>query len=247
MAQRKILIVDDEPHIVEFLAMNLRQNGYTHCFSSDGETAIEMARIEQPDLILLDSMLPGISGVETCRILKQNAVTADIPVIFLSAKSEETDKVLGLAIGADDYMTKPFSIRELFARIEAVLRRSVKSQAFYGGYAADGGLAYGAGAMQSILRFQDLQIDLSAHNVEKAGAKIALSPAEFSILALVAGAQGKVVPRAVIIERLGLSGGDEDARSLDVHIRNLRKKLGTAINSAGYLETVRGIGYKINE
>lgn len=241
MAQRKILIVDDEPHIVEFLAMNLRQNGYMQCFSYDGETAIEIARTEQPDLILLDSMLPGISGVETCRILKQSSVTADIPVIFLSAKSEETDKVLGLTIGADDYMTKPFSIRELFARIEAVLRRSVKSQAFYGG------LGYGTGAQYSVLRFQDLQIDLSAHKVEKAGVKIALSPVEFSILALVSSAQGKVVPRAVIIERLGLSGGDEGARSLDVHITNLRKKLGTAINSAGYLETVRGIGYKINE
>lgn len=247
MAQRKILIVDDEPHIVEFLAMNLRQNGYAHCFSNDGETAIEMARNEKPDLILLDSMLPGISGVETCRILKQSSSTADIPVIFLSAKSEETDKVLGLAIGADDYMTKPFSIRELFARIEAVLRRSVKSQALYGSFAADAGNGYGARTQKTLIRFQDLEIDSSAHNVEKAGEKIALSPAEFSILALVAGAHGKVVPRAVIIEQLGISGGDEDARSLDVHIRNLRKKLGSSHNPAGYLETVRGIGYKINE
>jgi len=229
---RKILIVDDEPHIVEFLTMNLRQNGYDHCFAYDGESAIEKAVSDKPDLILLDSMLPGISGVETCRILKQTEKTASIPIIFLSAKSEESDKVLGLAIGADDYITKPFSLKELFARIEAVLRRSNRT-AFLGG-----------GKRR---RFQDIEIDIDGHIVEKSGERIQCSPVEFSILAILCEAEGKVVSRSLLIEKLLLSGGDAEARSLDVHIRNLRKKLGSSPNPYGYIESVRGVGFKINE
>ncbi len=229
---KKILVVDDEPHIVEFLAMNLRQNGYEQCFSYDGEDAIEKAKSEMPDLILLDSMLPGISGVETCRILKQTEKTASIPIIFLSAKSEEGDKVLGLAIGADDYITKPFSLKELFARIEAVLRRDNRN-AFPG--------------VSKKLKFQDIEIDIESHRVEKSDSRILCSPVEFSILSILAEAVGKVVSRTLLIEKLLLSGGDSEARSLDVHIRNLRKKLGPSPNPYGYIETVRGLGFKINE
>ena len=232
MLPRRILIVDDEPHIVEFLAMNLRQNGYDYCFAYDGECAIKKAISDKPDLILLDSMLPGISGVETCRILKQTEKTTRIPIIFLSAKSEESDKVLGLAIGADDYITKPFSIKELFARIEAVLRRSNRD-AFPGS--------------SNRRYFQDVEIDIDSHIVEKSGERIQLSPVEFSILSMLCDAKGKVVPRSLLIEKLLLSSGDAEARSLDVHIRNLRKKLGFSPNPYGYIETVRGIGLKINE
>lgn len=227
---KKILIVDDEPHIVEFLAMNLRQNGYEHCCAYDGETALEKAVADRPDLILLDSMLPGISGVETCRILKQTEKTASIPIIFLSAKSEESDKVLGLAIGADDYITKPFGLKELFARIEAVLRRSNK-------------YAFSGARNRS---FQDIVIEIDSHIVEKNGERIALSPVEFSILAILCEAEGRVVSRSLLIEKLLLSGGDIEARSLDVHIRNLRKKLGPSPNPYGYIETVRSLGFKIN-
>ena len=175
-------------------------------------------------------MLPGISGVETCRILKQTEKTTRIPIIFLSANSEESDKVLGLAIGADDYITKPFSIKELFARIEAVLRRSNRD-AFPGS--------------SNKRYFQDVESILS-HIAEKRE-RIQLSPVEFSILSMLCDAKGKVVPRSLLIEKLLLSSGDAEARSLDVHIRNLRKKLGFSPNPYGYIETVRGIGLKINE
>jgi DNA-binding response OmpR family regulator len=237
--KKRILVVDDERHIVEFLVMNLKQNQYDSLTAFDGWETIDLARRELPDLILLDSMLPGMSGIETCRALKQDMRTARIPIIFLTAKSEESDKVIGLGLGADDYITKPFGLRELFARIEAVLRRS-------------GSLAQPAGA--AVLRLQDIAIDTEGFSVERSGERIALSPTEFSLLSTLARSADKVVDRGELAEALGLgarTGASAEAespggRSLDVHLRNLRRKLGGSPKACGYIDTVRGFGLKAN-
>lgn len=235
MGRRKILVVDDEPHIVEFLAMSLRQQQYDSVAAFDGREALRSAASEAPDLILLDSMLPGMSGIETCRLLKQDPATSGIPVIFLTAKSEESDKVLGLSIGADDYITKPFGIRELFARIEAVLRRNPPSQ------------PTGQSARESYkpeeppLRLKDLSIDIASYKVLQDGQGVDLSPTEFNLLALLAKRAPRVVSRTEIREALGLGGGDGGSRCLDVHLRNLRKKLK---HGDAYIETIRGLGLR---
>ena len=229
--KKRILVVDDERHIVEFLVMNLKQNQYDSLTAFDGYEALDLARRELPDLILLDSMLPGMSGIETCRALKQDPKTVRIPIIFLTAKSEESDKVIGLGLGADDYITKPFGLRELFARIEAVLRRS-------------GNLAQPAGA--SVLRLQDITIDTEGFSVEKGNARIALSPTEYSLLSHLARSAGKVLGRGELMEALDLGTESTGGRSLDVHLRNLRRKLGDSPGADGYIGTVRGFGLKAN-
>jgi two-component system alkaline phosphatase synthesis response regulator PhoP len=247
--RKKILVVDDERHIVEFLVMSLRQNQYDSIIAYDGLEAVAKARAELPDLILLDSMLPGMSGVEVCRVLRQDAATGRIPIIFLTAKSEESDKVLGLSLGADDYITKPFGLRELFARIEAVLRRATPAAApgvtaaVVGAGSAGGALAAAGG---SALGLQDLAIDAERFTVVKGGAAIPLSPTEFSLLLTLARLGGKVVSRRELADALSLGAEAADGRSLDVHLRNLRKKLGDSPKPEGYVATVRGFGLKAN-
>ena len=231
-AKKKVLVVDDERHIVEFLVMNLRQNQYESLIAYDGYEAVDIARAEHPDMILLDSMLPGMSGIETCRTLKQDEKTRHIPIIFLTAKSEESDKVIGLGLGADDYITKPFGLRELFARIEAVLRRSSQDVLPV--------------ARTADLRIQDISINVERFSVEKAGEKINLSPTEFSLLAALARNVGKVLSRKELVESLALGSEAAEGRSLDVHLRNLRKKLGDSPRPEGYIDTVRGFGLKAN-
>ncbi|MHB0896678.1 MAG: response regulator [Spirochaetales bacterium] len=230
--KKRILVVDDERHIVEFLVMNLRQNQYESLIAYDGYEAVNIARAENPDLILLDSMLPGMSGIETCRTLKQDEKTRRIPIIFLTAKSEESDKVIGLGLGADDYITKPFGLRELFARIEAVLRRSSQ----------DGPLA----AQAIDLRLQDLAINVEGFTVVKKGERILLSPTEFSLLVILARNVDKVIGKKELMESLALGSETVEGRSLDVHLRNLRKKLGECPRAEGYIDTVRGFGLKAN-
>jgi two-component system alkaline phosphatase synthesis response regulator PhoP len=229
--RRKILAVDDEPHILELLAMNLGQNGYDSCLAPDGATALELAVRERPDLILLDLMLPGLSGLETCRLLRQDPRTARIPIIILSARSEESDKVIGLGIGADDYVTKPFGLRELMARIEVALRHAQPSP-------------QPAGAER--LRSGDLEIDEDSREVLRGGRRVVLSPTEYSLLALLAREAGKAMRREDIARELDLVGAGGDARSLDVHVRNLRRKLGTRADGADYVETIRGFGYRLH-
>jgi DNA-binding response OmpR family regulator len=223
-ARRKILVVDDEPHIVELLAMNLRQNGYESCSASDGPGAIEKALSERPDLILLDLMLPGMSGLETCRLLRQDQRSSRIPIIMLTAKSEESDKVIGLGIGADDYVTKPFGLRELLARIEVALRH--------------------ASAGTTTTRILDLEMDEASRRVLRRGEELALSPAEFSLLLLLVRAGGKSVDRESIRRELGIASGE--SRSLDVHVRKLRMKLGKRADGGEYIATLRGTGYKLD-
>lgn len=227
--RRRILVVDDEPHIVELLAMHLRQNGYDSIPAGDGETALARAASERPDLVLLDLMLPGIGGLETCRRLRGDPRTASIPIIMLTAKSEESDKVIGLGVGADDYVTKPFGLRELVARIEVALRH-----------------ARPIPAESPALRAGDLAIDVEGHTVLRSGARVEVTPAEFSLLVLLARDAGRVVPRARLDGVLREAGGSGEGRSLDVHVRNLRRKIDPAPGGGSYLATVRGVGYRLD-
>lgn len=227
--KKKILIIDDEIHIVELIAMNLKNQGYDTLFALSGESGIELALSELPDLILLDLMLEGIDGIETCRRFKMNPVLEDIPVIMVTAKSEESDKVIGLGMGADDYITKPFGLKELFARISAVLRRVEKQS--------------GKG---SILRFHDLIIDALQYQVSLKGVALNLTLSEFRILQMLAVQQGNILPRAKILSEILGKDSSSDNRILDVHIRNLRKKLTTGSTSSISIDTVRGVGYKIS-
>ena len=230
--RRKILVVDDEPHIVELVSMHLHQSGYESCSAGDGESAIAMAIEKRPDLVLLDLMLPGMGGLETCRRLRQDARTASLPIIMLTAKSEESDKVIGLGVGADDYITKPFGLRELVARIEVALRHAAP--------------AAPSPPVERVIRIEGLVVDEAGREVSLDGERVALSPTEFDLLALLARRLGQAVRRQDIVRDLGMAGASEEARSLDVHVRNIRRKLGERSGGRPWVETVRGFGYKID-
>lgn len=229
---KKILIVDDERDIVECLDMNLRKRGYDTAFAYDGTEAVLAARRERPDCILLDVMLPKINGIEVCHLLKADGATQRVPVILLTAKGEEDDKVLGFDAGADDYITKPFGWRELFARIEVALRRNQPAA-----HSAD----------ENALYVKDLVIYPEKHLVEQDGRRVDLTPTEFSILKVLAERRGNIVTRNELNEALGLAGSGGEIRSMDVHLRNLRKKLGDDVQECRYIETIRRIGFRINE
>ncbi|MGL1892904.1 MAG: response regulator [Spirochaetaceae bacterium] len=224
---RKILIIDDEIHIIELISMNLKNQGYRTVHALSGEEGLKIAAQELPDLILLDLMMEGIDGIETCRRFKTDPVLENIPVIMVTAKSEETDKVIGLGIGADDYLTKPFSLRELFARISAVLRRVGK---------------YSSG---NILRINDLIIDSLQYKVTKGSETINLTLTEFRILHLLVLNKGNAISRGRILSDILGKDASQDDRILDVHIRNLRMKLTIDSIQAVTIETVRGVGYQI--
>lgn len=231
--KKRILVVDDEKHIVEFLEMNLRKNGYESYHAFDGSSAIAIAREALPDCILLDLMLPVINGMETCRRLKQDPLTTNIPIIMVTAKSEENDKVIGLGVGADDYVTKPFGLRELFARIEVVMRRANDVRLLSSSYS-------------DVIWFQEFKLDVKAHQLEKSNEKIELTKTEFELIHLLAKNLNSVLTREEIIQDLEMSNGDFAARTLDVHIRNLRKKMHGTISEKRYIETIRGVGFKLS-
>lgn len=222
----KVLIVEDEEHIAELIKYNLEINGFDTSLAIDGYEATEKANLLVPDLILLDIMLPKRDGIEVCKILKTNNQTKDIPIIMLTAKSEELDKVLGLEIGADDYITKPFSVRELLARIKAVLRRSNKDKE----------------KVETLIRFGDIVIDIEKHTVAKDGKIIELTLKEFKLLKILAENKGKVLSRNFLLDEVWGYDYFGETRTVDVHIRHLRKKIG---DNMGIIETVRGVGYKI--
>jgi two-component system alkaline phosphatase synthesis response regulator PhoP len=220
----KILIIDDEIHIVELLKFNLETLDYEVHFSYDGLEGFKKAKEIKPDLILLDLMLPNMSGIEVLTEIKADENLKNTPVIILSAKNMENDKVTGLQIGADDYITKPFGVQELLARITSVLRR------------------YNVGQRKEILSVGNLKIDLSKHEVIKGSEKIDLSLKEFELLKLLLENKGKVVSRNFILDKIWGYEYYGETRTVDVHIRYLRKKIE---DDKRYIETIRGVGYKI--
>jgi DNA-binding response OmpR family regulator len=225
----KILAVEDDLNLLTTLRYNLRKEGYEIVTAADGAEALEVARREKPDLIILDVMLPGLNGFEVCRILR-NEMAA--PILMLTAKTEETDKIIGLGIGADDYMTKPFSIRELMARVAAMLRRvnMIKQTAI---------------EKETLLKYHDIEIDLPAHTVKIRGKITVFNPKEFDLLALFIRNKGLVLSREQILKKVWGYDFAGDTRTVDVHVRWLREKIEADPQNPKYLITIRGTGYKL--
>ena len=223
----KILVVDDEPEAVELLEFNLKQAGFDVATAADGAEALKKARASLPGLILLDLMLPEVDGLEVCKMLRRDPATAAIPVVMVTAKAEEIDRILGLELGADDYVTKPFSPRELVLRIKNILQR---------GRAVDG-------ANES-LKFGDLIIDSPRHLVTWKGKSIDLTATEFKLLTVLAQRRGRVQSRDQLLRDVWEYNSLVDTRTVDTHMRRLREKLGPA---SKYLDTVRGVGYRFVE
>lgn len=222
----KILIVDDEKPIVDSIKYTLYKEGYDVVVSYDGEDALEKVKKENPDLIILDIMLPKLSGLEVCRIIRR---TSNVPIIMLTAKGEDMDKVIGLELGADDYVPKPFSMRELVARIKAVLRRTK--------------LPVNMVKTKERLEFDDVVIDIKGRTVTKRGVQIDLSPKEFDLLVTLAENEGRVMSREYLLSHVWGEDFYGDDRTVDVHIRWLREKLEDDPSNPKYIQTVRGIGY----
>jgi two-component system phosphate regulon response regulator PhoB len=224
MGKPTVLVVEDERDIQELVEFNLRQSGYRVLKAGDGLEGLRLAQSEKPDLVVLDLMLPGLDGKEVCRRLKQGESTRAIPILMLTALAEETDRIIGFEIGADDYLTKPFSPRELSLRIQAILRRSAEPEAG-GGH----------------LRLDGLTIDPERHLVEVEGEVVDLTATEFRLLHHLASHAGKVQTREVLLERVWGYAYEGYARTVDTHVRRLRKKLGKLSEA---IETIRGIGYR---
>lgn len=222
---RRVLVVDDEPHIRAVLRGYLEADGFGVAEAADGEAALAALRSEPTDLVLLDVMLPGIDGLE---VLRQLRTFTDAYVILVTARAEEVDKLVGLGVGADDYVTKPFSPREVTARVKAVLRRDRAARA--------GG--------DTVLRFEGVTVDLAGREVEVNGASVALSSLEFDLLTALASAPGRVFSRAQLLERVWGYDFYGDERVVDVHIRSLRARLGDDAGDPHLIATVRGVGYK---
>jgi len=225
----RILLVDDEPDILRLLSYNLKKRGYQTDEVRDGEEALRRVREHSYQLIILDLMLPGLSGMEICRILKQNPKTSSVPVIMLTARSEEMDKVAGLESGAEDYITKPFGVREFLARVKTALRR-----------------AEGSKAVDGILRAGALEIDLERHRARAGDKLLDLSPTEFRLLRFLMERRGKVFSRDQILDSVWKGDAFVEQRTVDVHIRRLRAELEKA-GAGRYIQTVRGVGYSFAE
>jgi DNA-binding response OmpR family regulator len=224
---RTILVIDDEPELVKLLDYNLTKAGYLVLTAKDGENGLATARKHSPDAIILDVMMPGLDGWEVCKRLRQDPSTSALPVIMLTAKADEGDRVLGLELGADDYVTKPFGVRELLARVKALLRRSEV-----------------ASTSTEVVKAGKIVIDSSRRTVTVAGKPVALTATEFNLLKALAEKEGRVISRE---DLLSLARGDEVAvmdRTVDVHVAALRKKLG---KHGEMIETVRGVGYRMKE
>jgi phosphate regulon transcriptional regulator PhoB len=223
----KVLVIDDEKDIVSLLRYHLEKSGF-HCLEGmDGTTALRLVREHHPDLLILDLMLPGMDGLEICRQLRQDAATARLPILMLTAKAEEVDRVVGLEVGADDYVVKPFSPRELVARVRAILRRSQEP------------------AGLSVRRLGELEVDESRHLVTVQGTAVELTAKEFGLLCALMRANGRVLNREQLLEGVwGYADAAEiESRTVDVHIRRLREKLGS---EAKRIVTVKGVGYRFD-
>lgn len=223
---KNILVVDDEAELVELVSYNLKKEGFIVDSASDGETALTKIRKGKYGLLILDLMLPGIQGMELCRILRNDPKTSVLPIIMLTAKGEEVDRVLGLEIGADDYMAKPFSPRELVARVKAVLRRSKEKP-----------------VSEKLLKIGDLEIDRERYVVSVRTKPVKLSATEFKLLVFLAERKGKVFSRDQLLDAVWRDEAFVEPRTVDVHIRRLRSNIEEAPAKPKYIKTMRGIGY----
>jgi len=228
MGDMKILIVDDEPDIVELVTYNLRREGFDVSPAFDGEEALARIRKEKFDFVILDLMLPGIKGMEICRIMRNDPRTKNIPIIMLTAKGEEVDKILGLEMGADDYMTKPFSPRELLARIKTVMRRSSGK------------------TDETVVRIGKLAINKETYTVTKDDKPLGLSSTEFRLLLYLVERRGKVFNRDQLLDAVWKDEAFVEPRTVDVHIRRLRTQIEDDPANPGYVKTKRGIGYYVD-
>ncbi|HWA85233.1 MAG TPA: response regulator transcription factor [Opitutus sp.] len=220
----KILVVDDEPDALEVLGFKLREAGFAPVFAADGAKALAAVRAERPDLVVLDLMLPEIDGLEVCKILRRDSATVSIPILMLTAKAAEVDRVLGLELGADDYLTKPYSPRELVLRIRKLLKR-----------------AHAADEASEHLRLGRIEIDIPRHAALVDEKPVTLTATEFNLLALLAKRRGRVQSRERLLQDVWGYETAIDTRTVDTHMRRLREKVGAA---AEYLETIRGVGYR---
>lgn len=226
MTNKKVLIVDDEEHIRELIKFNLKKEGYDTDVAVNGNEALKVLREIKFDLILLDLMLPEIDGLEVCKEIRRNEETSDIPVMMITAKGEEFDKVLGLELGADDYITKPFSIRELMARVKALLRRSnVKKE-------------------ENIIKFGDVVVNFKTREVTKGTQNVELTLKEFELLKLLIKNKGNILTRELLLDKIWGYEYIGETRTVDVHIRHLRKKIESDDKNPQYIQTIRGVGYK---
>jgi len=227
MSKERILIVDDEEDILELLRYILTREGYTVKLATTGEEAVKLSAQEKPDLIIMDIILPGMDGLQATRAIKKSPDTSGVPVLMLSAKSEDADIVIGLELGADDYVTKPFSPAVLLARIKTLLRRTGKQE-----------------GDQSPIRIGDLTIDVNQREVFVKGRPVKITPGQFRVLQALAQRPGWAFPRGQIVDEIHGWGYDVNDRSIDLHIVALRKKLGPC---ASYIQTVHGVGYKLSK
>jgi two-component system phosphate regulon response regulator PhoB len=229
MAGLKVLVIEDEADIQEVMAYNLKREGFAVVASGDGAEGLELARQVNPGLVLLDLMLPGLDGLELCRRLRQDPITRAIPIIMVTAKGEESDVVIGLSVGADDYIIKPFSPRELLARVRAVLRR--------------GAIPEQGTGLERLVR-GGVVIDATKHRVEVDGTAVMFTATEFRLLHFLASHPGRVFSRNQLLNRIISDDAVVIDRNIDVHIRAIRKKLG---KHRGLIETQRGVGYRFHE
>ncbi len=236
----KVLVVDDEPSLVELVTYNLKRAGYETVTAGDGEEALQVAERENPDLVVLDLMLPKLDGFEVCKALRQ---VSAVPIVMLTARTDEVDRVVGLELGADDYVLKPFSPRELVARVKAILRRAALDRQTAGGAPERGATAAGGRSIAA----GPLLIDPDKHRATVAGQALPLTYTEFKILWTLASSPGRVFERDALLTRVWGEDFFGDARTVDVHVRHLRQKLQEGGAEGEFIETVRGVGYRFRE
>lgn len=225
MTEKRILVVDDEKQIVDIVRAYLSREGYQVMAAFDGPSALEMARRVKPDLVILDLMLPGLSGWDVCRKLRDDST---VPIIMLTAREEIADRIVGLELGADDYVSKPFDPRELVARVRAVLRRGEPSE-----------------NQSEVINHGDLRIETGSRQVNVAGRAVELTPTEFDLLSVMARHPGRVFSRGQLLDRLQGDDYEGYERTIDSHVKNLRKKLAPDATCPQYITTVHGIGYRL--
>lgn len=225
MEKKKILVVDDEPDVTDLVAYHLKAKGFHVENLNDATASIARARSFQPDLVILDIMMPHLSGIQVCRILRADNKLAKVPIIFLTAKAETHDRIEGLESGADDYLSKPFSPKELVLRVESILRRAINKD-----------------PVGSKLHIGDIQLDSDTHRVTVKGSALDLTATEFKLLRLMMERQGRVQTREHLLLNVWNYSTEIETRTVDTHVRRLREKLGT---EAGWIETIRGVGYRV--